>query len=218
MTQQAMSRGGGTGGELRREVSDGRKPGAASHTSASGIQSIRGGGKQMATPARNSCVPRHLMAASKEIEAELSLATVAPGLAPAESWTLRLWQQVFAEVAQGLSSDVSSWAAVRASASAAETSRAGGQISCAFAHARRWRAVWQQQLRQHWSALRQPHWLNMQGNARLRSLAYGTGIGKPLATNTNNARLSHPQSGKLRRAIVRNVWRECMAGAGNGQV
>ncbi len=105
-----------------------------------------------------------------------------------------------------------------ASIFAAARSALGGCTRCALAHATRDPAVWQQQLRQHCSASRHPHLLNMHGNGRLRSLAKGTGIGTPLTANTNSPNDSHPQTGKPTRKIVRRVRRGRMAGRAGSEV
>src|SRR5262245_49572641 len=99
-------------------------------------------------------------------------------------------------------------------------SSCGGVTLCSRAHASRWAGVWQQQLSQHCSALRQPQGLSMQGNGTDTSLVevVGSGSGKPPATTKYMNADSHPASGKLHLRIERFRRRDMSGGKTSGQI
>ena len=71
---------------------------------------------------------------------------------------------------------------------------AGGSTSLASAHASRCARLWQQQLRQHCSAVLQPHWRSMQGKGVLRSLPPAAGTAMPVLTSKYSSTASQPHA------------------------
>lgn len=86
-----------------------------------------------------------------------------------------------------------------ASFAAAATTYSGGSTALAFAQASFSPSVWQQQPRQHPSALWQPQWLCMQGNGWDKSLPPGPNMGVSTGTPTIAVRKPASDSSAVQR-------------------
>jgi hypothetical protein len=173
-----QAHGGGEGGVRFAET----RPWCGQHTCPITCdetdQSVATGTTEAEMPSQVSATPRHFIAWTAETASLRSCWCEAIFVGAQHDFALGAaldWQHAF------------DWReAVR--------TNAGGSTSLASAHAIRWARLWQQQLRQHCSEVRQPHWRSMQGKGVLRSLPPATGTAMPVLTGTYSNTASQPHA------------------------